>query len=258
MGDDLKSNEEWRAWGEIDPMFGVASWQGRKQGEDNAWTAEEFYRLARSDWDDFRHIWLALYPPKPGTVLEIGAGAGRMSNQLADHFAQVKAVDVSPGMLDFARKHVTKPNIEWILGDGLRLPANDASVQAVFSVHVFQHFNDVEAVRHNLLECVRILEPGGSLFIHTYVHAFPEAGQSFSRLARKAYRLFMQASARKAERRRRAMRSGGAEPYMHGLSHEASDLLALAAEVGLAERLVVTMPPSISGGMHSVLVARKP
>ena len=131
MANEPVTNEEWRAWGEVDPMFGGASWAGRRQGRGNAWTEGEFYALGESDWNDFLSLWQRVHPVRTGAVMEIGAGAGRMSSALARTFDTVYALDVSPGMLAFARRNVDASNINWMLVDGIQAPLEDASVDAV-------------------------------------------------------------------------------------------------------------------------------
>ena len=77
------TNEEWRVWGDVDPMFGVAAWSGRRQFDANPWTIEEFQALGQRDWRDFWALWQRWCPVENDSVMEIGCGAGRMSNALA-------------------------------------------------------------------------------------------------------------------------------------------------------------------------------
>ena len=75
-----------------------------EQSGEHAWTAEEFYELGRSDWQDFRKHLEAFGVPGHDTVLEIGCGAGRLTKHLVNDYGRVIGVDVSPGMLEAARK----------------------------------------------------------------------------------------------------------------------------------------------------------
>lgn len=254
----LASNEEWNAWGTRDPMYGVATWPGRKRGGESPWRTEEFYAMGAKDWEDYRTIWNRVSAPDlTGRVLEIGAGAGRISQALAGDFAEVTAVDVASGMLDFARAHVFAENIAWTLGDGMSLPANDKSVQAVFSVHVFQHFDSAQAIWANLKECARVLSPGGTTFLHIPMHTFPEANPLFSRLARSAYAAYEKAARIKANYRRRAMRGRSSEPYMHGVSVERDVLLRAADDAGFVDCVVVDVRTRESRYATSILIARR-
>lgn len=71
---ELASNKEWKKWGEIDPLFGVASWQNKQRDGSNPWTDQEFYQLGDSDWKDFSRHW-EMYGVSRESCLEIGCGA---------------------------------------------------------------------------------------------------------------------------------------------------------------------------------------
>jgi ubiquinone/menaquinone biosynthesis C-methylase UbiE len=85
---------------------------------------------------------------------------------MASDFEQVIGVDVADGMVDTARQHLTAANIDFRIGDGMTLPAEGATVDGVFSTHVFQHFDSLDVARANFEEIARVLRPGGSLMIH--------------------------------------------------------------------------------------------
>ncbi|HEY2010067.1 MAG TPA: hypothetical protein VGH23_13825 [Rhizomicrobium sp.] len=52
-----ESNKEWIAWGEKDPLWGVASAPGKERGQPDAWTDEEFYALGAEDFADYLDFW---------------------------------------------------------------------------------------------------------------------------------------------------------------------------------------------------------
>ena len=257
IGREPVTNEEWRIWGEVDPMFGVAAWNGRRRFDRNPWTLEEFQALGRQDWGDFWALWRRWHPVERDSVMEIGCGAGRISNALADTFAVVHALDVSPGMLEFARRTCTKPNIRWQIFDGFSPPLDDGSVAAVFSCHVLQHLSSEDLVWRHFAESFRVLRPGGSLCIHLQVHAFPPVNRAYSRWARRGYGWFLKLSAVKAAVRRRAMRRGGA-PYMHGISVERGDLLERLTVLGFHDLAVSTIRLSSNASAHTCVLARRP
>jgi SAM-dependent methyltransferase len=246
----LKTNVEWIAWGEADPMFGVAAWRDRTRSGNHPWTAAEFYALGISDWADFRQLW-EKYHPLGGTVLEIGCGAGRMTNAMAETFENVVAVDVSPGMLMFAREHVAKANIRWIETAGDCLPMADDAADAVFSCHVFQHLPSPDAIIDQLREVHRVLRPGGGLCIHLHVHAFPAINRLYATPARALYSAFLKVTTIKAAIRRRL------GPYMHGVSIELPILLAGMDEIGFPDARVATVRMKSNGIHHLCLVAEK-
>jgi hypothetical protein len=46
----LASNEDWKAWGELDPLNGVAIIRERAKHGANPWTDESFYEVGAIDW----------------------------------------------------------------------------------------------------------------------------------------------------------------------------------------------------------------
>lgn len=166
------SQSDWKKWGHVDPLFGVASWAGRRQGGATPWTDEEFYDLGREDWADFASLWHR-YGMSPGACLEIGCGAGRITAALAETFERVEAVDVSEGMIDYARKRVTTPSVRFHLVEGTTLPLATGTVDAVFSTHVFQHLDSYAQAAAYFSEIDRVMKSGATLMIHLPVHDWP-------------------------------------------------------------------------------------
>lgn len=96
-------------------------------------------------------------------VVEIGCGIGRLTRVLASRARHVRAVDVSPRMLELARQHgADLANVEWVLGDGVSLaPIADKSASACVSHVVFQHIPDPSITLGYVREIGRVLRPGG-------------------------------------------------------------------------------------------------
>ena len=46
----LASNKNWKAWGELDPLNGVAIIRERAKHGANPWTDESFYEVGAIDW----------------------------------------------------------------------------------------------------------------------------------------------------------------------------------------------------------------
>jgi len=171
----LKSNLEWIQWGKDDPLWGVATWADKQKGGASPWTEPEFYGAGQSDWEDFLPHWRQ-YGVSRETCLEAGCGAGRITKPLSTWFRRVQAVDVSPEMIDCARKAVGG-NVEFSVIDGIHLPQPDGSVQAVFSTHVLQHLDSVEIGFAYLREFYRVLEAGGSMMVHLPLYELPAEGR---------------------------------------------------------------------------------
>ena len=100
--------------------------------------------------------------PKELTALEIGAGAGRVSEFICRNFRGLVAVDISRAMMSIGQKRFQAENILWLCNDGKNLKAvADASVDFIFSHVVFQHFPDAEGAAAYVREAARVLKAGG-------------------------------------------------------------------------------------------------
>ena len=91
-------------------------------------------------------------------TLDIGAGAGSHYASLIQtqpHIAYF-ALDLSPDLL---RKHPCAAD-RLALGDAMRLPYSDASIDVVMANHMLYHLPDIEA---GLREIKRVLKPDGFL-----------------------------------------------------------------------------------------------
>ena len=99
--------------------------------------------------------------PRGARLLEIGCGGGQSTRLFADRGIDVLGTDVSPRFI--ARCKERYADLAFRVVDVTRptgLPA--ASFDAITSFAVFEHLTDVEAA---LVECDRVLVPGGLLFI---------------------------------------------------------------------------------------------
>jgi len=105
---------------------------------------------------------------EPGVVLDLGAGTGRVTRELKRRYrgALVMALDLAPGMLREARRHL-RPwrRFARLCGDAQRLPLADASVDLVFSNLMLQWCQPLDAA---LLEARRVLRPEGFFAFSTF------------------------------------------------------------------------------------------
>jgi SAM-dependent methyltransferase len=227
----MKSNIEWQKWGERDPLYSVSGWQGKERGSPNAWTDDEFYELGRSDWADFMRHWKH-YGLKAGNCLEIGCGAGRITSQLVQCFEQVTGVDVSQGQLDYARSHISASNVTLVLSDAARLPVPDRGFDAVFSSHVFQHFESQDDAFLVLREVHRAMIDGGTLMIHVPLYDLP--GARVSKILAPVVSLAKRLSDLKAAIDRRKIRKGKWTPVMRMLRFDRRHLLRELQDIGFS------------------------
>jgi SAM-dependent methyltransferase len=96
-------------------------------------------------------------------VVEIGCGVGRLTRVLAAGAASVRALDVSPRMIELARElNPALANVEWIVGDGESLDGIDTASAGVCVSHVvFQHIAEPAVTLGYVHEIGRVLRPGG-------------------------------------------------------------------------------------------------
>ena len=163
-------------------------------------------------------------------IVEIGCGVGRLTRVLAREGASVRALDVSPRMIELARKHnPALANVEWIVGDGATLAGVDFQSADVCVSHVvFQHISDPSVTLAYVREIGRVLRPGG--WAAFQVSNDPAVHQPQRGLRNAVNRI--RASARRAPR-------GQAHPDWCGSYVDLDDLRAAAGEADMdIERLV--------------------
>ena len=111
---------------------------------------------------------LALFKLEPDVVLDLGAGTGRLTGELKRRYrrANVIALDIAPGMLREARRHMGLfRRFERVCGDVRRLPLADASVDVALSNLMLQWCDDLDTA---LREVRRVLKPDGFFTFTTF------------------------------------------------------------------------------------------
>jgi SAM-dependent methyltransferase len=98
--------------------------------------------------------------------VELGCGAGRLTNALAQDFAVVNALDVSPHRLAVASRVPNSKNVVFHLLEKPIIPIPDETCDLCISTHVLQHVSDIQVVENYLREMRRVLRPGAFAVIH--------------------------------------------------------------------------------------------
>lgn len=97
-------------------------------------------------------------------VLDLGCGAGYGSAILAQRAEMVIALDRSAEALGYGLKRYAVPAIQWIAGEGQRLPFTDGAFDLIVAFEVLEHLQEQAAM---VAECRRVLAAGGQLLIST-------------------------------------------------------------------------------------------
>jgi ubiquinone/menaquinone biosynthesis C-methylase UbiE len=119
----------------------------------------ELYERVRPSYPDTAVTWLAdqLRIGNRSTVLDLGAGTGKLTAMFVARAKRVIAVEPGPEMLAQLRRAV--PQAEAMLGAAEDIPLVDGTVDAVVCGQSFHWFRTDEA----LAEIRRVLRPGGGL-----------------------------------------------------------------------------------------------
>lgn len=107
---------------------------------------------------------LRLLEPSPeATLLDVGCGAGALTQQLLPHFAKVTATDLAPAMLERAKRVL--PGVPLHEAAAHELPFADGSFSRAPCYGVFLVFPDFAYARQAFGEILRVVEPGGVIVI---------------------------------------------------------------------------------------------
>ena len=108
----------------------------------------------------------AALDPRPGElVLDLGAGTGVSTEEIARSGAVAVGADLSLGMLRVG--HATRPAVPLLAADALTLPFADAAFDAVTISFALRNIVDPDAA---LREMARVTKPGGRLVVCEFSH----------------------------------------------------------------------------------------
>jgi ubiquinone/menaquinone biosynthesis C-methylase UbiE len=138
---------------------------------------------AITDEAALRMIVEAARPAPDDRLLDVACGPGLVVCAFAPHVRAATGIDVTPAMLERARKLAADKglaNVAWRHGDVYALPYEDASFTIVTTRFSFHHFLDPAAV---LREMVRVCAPGGRIVVvDDYASDDPAKAAAFNRL----------------------------------------------------------------------------
>jgi ubiquinone/menaquinone biosynthesis C-methylase UbiE len=121
-------------------------------------SVEEFHRSGQLELDLL--VQSGLRPEHH--LVDVGCGSGRLTSKLAaaGHAGLYLGTELTPDLLEFARRGAPRPDWRFELVDGLEIPADDESVDMVCFFSVLTHLRHEESFLY-LEEARRVLVPGG-------------------------------------------------------------------------------------------------
>jgi SAM-dependent methyltransferase len=101
----------------------------------------------------------------PARGLDVGCGQGWYVARMRELGFDVHGIDESARQTALARTHVDDP---LVIGEGsvLSIPAAPGAFDFVYCINVLHHLPSIEDQRAAFRELVRVLRPGGLLFVH--------------------------------------------------------------------------------------------
>ena len=101
-----------------------------------------------------------------GAAWDLGCGPGHVARYLLDRGVTVAGLDLSPGLLAWARK--LNPGIPFVQGDFRHLPASHHGWAAMVAFYAIIHLTRVE-VTPTFVEWRRAIRPGGLLLLAAHI-----------------------------------------------------------------------------------------
>jgi 2-polyprenyl-6-hydroxyphenyl methylase/3-demethylubiquinone-9 3-methyltransferase len=102
-------------------------------------------------------------------VLDLGCGAGFLTNELAQNGCHVVGLDASRPTLEVAQRHDPMHTVGYICGDACKLCFDSGVFDIVCAMDFLEH---VENPKEVLREVSRVLKPNGLFFYYTFNRNF--------------------------------------------------------------------------------------
>lgn len=118
-----------------------------------------------SEPEGMTKILAACAPQKTDRILDVACGPGIVACALAPFCAHVVGLDLTPAMLDEARRRQQAgghKNLEWRLGEATALPFDDDSFDVVTTRYSLHHMTAPQKV---VAEMTRVVRPNGKIII---------------------------------------------------------------------------------------------
>jgi SAM-dependent methyltransferase len=148
---------DWDLRGQHDPARYVCAHPGASEEEIRASGTGDVVREFLPRVLDYPH----------DSVLEIGCGFGRMTREISSYAKTVWGIDISPSLVELARKRVDTQRVRIVEGDGMTLNGiPDGIFDVVFEYIVFQHISSEQVIINYIREACKKLKDGGVMVMH--------------------------------------------------------------------------------------------
>jgi ubiquinone/menaquinone biosynthesis C-methylase UbiE len=110
---------------------------------------------------------IARWAPRRDRLVDVACGTGHFTLGVADLVRAVVAIDLTPGMLDQARRKASaegRVNVSFVLGSADGLPVRSGTADVVMTTR-FLHLFPRERHHHLLQALVTMVRPGGILVV---------------------------------------------------------------------------------------------
>ena len=234
---DRDTDADWRELGQSNPYWGVISHPNFLTENITPERVDEFYASGPFHIDPIAaDLTKLIGSPPGGRAMDFGCGVGRLAEAMLKYADQVTGVDISPGMLELARKRGSRVNYVGELPDG--------PFDWINSFIVFQHIPPERGLQL-MAELLARLAPGGCVSLQVTVwreqaHVWP---------ASSGWRRWLRAPLQWLWARRLPV------GQIIMFDYDLSQVVRRLNEAGVVD---LTLAPTDHGGHHGViLIGRK-
>lgn len=142
----------------------ISDWDNYQPGD-----VLDITRKSPADFiDEIKMDYIKPYLPQKGTILEVGAGSGRLLTRIGlehkDTYRLI-GVDYSPSSVEIIKANIDQHKLHGIsvCGDVRALRIEENSIDMVCSGGLLEHFN-ISEINKVLCELARVLKPGGFFY----------------------------------------------------------------------------------------------
>jgi len=164
-----RNEQAWEDWGRVDPLWAVVTASDKEHGR---WDLEEFFTSGQNTIESIMGEGRRYgVPTQADRALDFGCGVGRLTRALGTFATHVLGLDVSSSMVDQANTlNAGRSALTFAVHRDADLHLiEDSSQDIVCSLLVLQHIPSTPLIENYLREFVRVLAPGGFLFINVQV-----------------------------------------------------------------------------------------